>query len=298
MPAPLPTSNSSRRGAEPLWRQQGNLWCLEAAASGARGAACGLGLIEFIGGSYLAATPQISYRRLLEALARHGWRIHAWSYVPGFDHQSQANQAWRDFRQARQDHAVLWAESPSTASAPLAAERSAGDRRSGAGAPGSGSGRDQPLPVLRLGHSLGCKLHLLAPDGGRGSAGLVALAFNNYSAERSVPLLAEAGQRFGFRSEFSPSPAETLRQVASLYGQPRNLVVRFQQDGLDQSRRLLACLQQRPHDASVLLELRGDHLTPASAGLRRQLLGDWADDPSRQRGIEELCAQIERWWST
>ena len=26
------------------------------------------------------------------------------------------------------------------------------------------------LPVVRLGHSLGCKLHLLAPDGGRRNA--------------------------------------------------------------------------------------------------------------------------------
>ena len=40
-------------------------------------------------------------RRLLETLGGRGWRIHAWSYVPGFDHQAQANDAWRLFRQAR-----------------------------------------------------------------------------------------------------------------------------------------------------------------------------------------------------
>jgi hypothetical protein len=215
-----------------------------------------LGLIEFIGGSYLAATPQLSYRRLLEALAGRGWRIRAWSYVPGFDHQSQANEAWRAFRSAR----------------------------------GEGGGA-----VLRLGHSLGCKLHLLAPDGGRNGLGLAALSFNNFSAGRSVPLLAEMGQQFGFRSEFSPSPEQTLRQVAELYRQPRNLVVRFRRDDLDQSPGLLEVLQARSGDASRLLELPGDHLTPASAGLRRQLLGDWADDPARQRQIERLAATIDGW---
>ena len=235
------------------WRQRGPLWCLDPAGAERR--------LEFIGGSYLAATPQLSYRRLLEALADRGWQVRAWSYVPGFDHQSQANEAWRAFR----------------------ADRQGGGDPAGAARP------------LRLGHSLGCKLHLLAPDGGRGASGLAALSFNNFSAERSVPLLADMGQQFGFRSEFSPSPAETLRLVGQGYRQPRNLLVRFSRDGLDQSRRLLPVLQERPHDATELRELPGDHLTPASAGLRRNLLGDWADDPARQRQIERLADLLNNW---
>ena len=43
------------------WRQLGAIWQLRPAEP--------TGLIEFIGGSYLAATPQISYRRLLEDLS-------------------------------------------------------------------------------------------------------------------------------------------------------------------------------------------------------------------------------------
>jgi hypothetical protein len=242
--------------AEGEWQRRGPL--LELAARRP------VGVVEFIGGSYLATTPHISYRRLLEALVARGWLLRAWSYVPGFDHQSQANDAWRAFRRAREE-------------APLPG-----------GGPGDGA-------VLRLGHSLGCKLHLLAPDNGRGCSGLVALSFNNFSAERSVPLLSELGQQLGFRSEFSPSPTETLRQVGSSYRQPRNLLVRFRSDGLDQSRRLHAVLQERPDDATSLLDLPGDHLTPASAGLRKQLLGDWADDPSRQRQIDRLATTISAW---
>lgn len=261
------------------WTQRGPLWCLEPPGgarphgAGPRGAGphgAGLGeagpggadRLEFIGGSYLAATPQLSYRRLLEAFSLQGWSVRAWSYVPGFDHQSQANEAWRSLRR---------------------------DRLQGEAAPEPGQ------RVLRLGHSLGCKLQLLAPDGGRGCAALAALSFNNFSAERSVPLLAEMGQQFGFRSEFSPSPQETLRQVAAEYQQPRNLLVRFRRDDLDQSPRLLEALGRRRQDASELLELPGDHLTPATAGLRRQLLGAWADDPARQRQIERLAAIISDW---
>ena len=230
------------------WRQRGDIWELEPAP-------LERGTIEFIGGSYLAASPQLSYRRLLEALASLGWRVRAWSYVPGFDHQDQANLAWRRFRQLR-------------------------------GANGA---------VLRLGHSLGCKLHLLAPDGGRGSSALVALSFNNFSAERSIPLLAELGQQFNFRSEFSPSPEQTLTQVALTYRQPRNLLVRFNRDQIDQSKRLIGVLQARPDDASELQELPGYHLAPASAGLRQNLLGKWADDPARQQALERIARTIDTW---
>ena len=238
------------------WRSSGDLWLLEPAAAQAAAPAP---LLEFIGGSYLAATPQLSYRRLLEAMAQLGWRVRAWSYVPAFDHQQQANTAWRRFRELRNE-------------------------------------LDSPEPVvLRLGHSLGCKLHLLAPDGGRGCVGLAALSFNNFSAERSVPLLAELGQQMGFRSEFSPSPAATLEQVQRSYRQPRNLLVRFRSDGIDQSARLLDALRTRSGDDSQLLELPGDHLSPASGGLRRQMLGRWADDPARARRIEQLATSLNDW---
>ena len=239
------------------WQQQGSLWSLTPPQP--------RGLVEFIGGSYLAASPQLSYRRLLEALSRRGLAIRAFSYVPGFDHQDQANGAWKAFRRARE-------------TAPL-----------GPQPPGQG------WKPLRLGHSLGCKLHLLAPDNGRGSSALVALSFNNFSADRSIPLLAEIAPRFGFTSEFSPSPSETLRLVASSYRQAQNLLIQFRSDSLDQSPRLLAALQERAGDQSQLVELPGDHLTPASAGLRQNVLGAWADDPKRVQEIEQLADRISGW---
>ena len=204
----------------------------------------------------------MSYRRLLEDLCNAGLAIHAWAYVPGFDHQSQAKEAWMAFRQAR---------------------RQLKDCCGGL-----------PTP-LRLGHSLGCKLHLLAPDGGRGSHGLVALSFNNFQADRSIPLLGEIAPRLGVETEFSPSPRETLRLITRHYIQDRNLVVRFGRDELDQSDDLLEALKQRTADKTETLQLPGDHLTPASAGLRRSLLGAWADDPKRVEVIRRLTQTIDQW---
>ena len=236
------------------WRRLGKAWGLWPAQP--------IALVEMIGGSYLAASPQLSYRRLLEALASQNLAVHTWGYVPGFDHQAQANEAWSSLRRCRQELQA----------------------RVGA----------LPAP-LRLGHSLGCKLHLLAPDGGRNSKALVALSFNNFTADRSIPMLREPRSRLDFHTEFSPSPKETMRLIRECYHQPHNLLVSFGKDDLDQSPSLLHCLQQRADDATQSWHLPGDHLTPASAGLRQNLLGDWADDSARAETIKQLVETICRW---
>ena len=217
-----------------------------------------------LGGSYLATTPHISYRRLLEDLCSKNLAVHAWGYVPQLDHQSLSTQAWRDFKECR--------------------ERLE-DRVGG-------------LPLsLRLGHSLGCKFHLLAPDGGRNSLGLVTMSFNNFAADNSIPMLKKLAPKIGLQSEFSPSPKETMRLICQHYLQPRNLLVSFGEDNLDQSPSLLQCLNQRLTDESKTMHLAGDHLTPASAGLRQSLLGDWADDSSRNNTLRLLTAEILNWSS-
>ncbi|MGC6483367.1 MAG: DUF1350 family protein [Synechococcus sp.] len=236
------------------WRRCGDCWTLWPRQP--------QGIVEFLGGSYLAATPHISYGRLLEGLASNGLAVHAWSYVPGFDHQLQARQAWDAMRRCRSKLQ---------------------DRTGTHHTP------------LRLGHSLGCKLHLLAPDGGRGCHTLVALSFNNFTADQSIPLLGVVAPTLGVSTEFSPSPQETLRLIADHYHQPRNLVVRFGDDQLDQSPALLSTLKGRPNDASEGRQLKGDHLTPASAGLRRKLLGDWAEGEERQQQVEQLQTLITGW---
>ena len=99
----------------------------------------------------------------------------------------------------------------------------------------------------------------------------------------------------GVSTEFSPSPKETLRLIERQYLQPRNQVVRFNRDQIDQSLDLMKALRARRGDSSELLRLQGDHLTPASAGLRRQFLGDWAEGNERQQQVNRLQDLITTW---
>ena len=221
-----------------------------------------IGLIEVIGGSYIAIKPEITYKRLISGFLQRNFAVHSWSYVPNFDHQIQANHAWKQFRLARKtlEKRVGFVEKS-----------------------------------IRLGHSLGCKLHLLAPDGGRNCNGLVAISFNNFKANRSIPMLKEMSQRLNFQTEFSPSPIKTLQLIKEHYEQKNNLLIRFRNDNLDQNNLLLKSLKERAFDKSEIMQLDGNHLTPVSMGLREKLLKSNSRISLKYQKIDSIVDQIAYW---
>jgi len=237
------------------WRIVDKTWCLWPPRP--------KGLIEVIGGSYLSASPHISYRKLLEEISKENIAIHAWTYLPRLDHQKLSNEAWQDFKGCRRKLEKRVGSLP---------------------------------PPIKLGHSLGCKLHLIAPDSGRNSSSLVALSFNNFSANKSIPLLAEITPKLHLRSEFLPSPRETMKIILEHYIQPRNLLISFKEDKLDESSYLLEYLQNRPiDDYSQKIDFRGSHLTPVSYGLREKLLGNFAKGKHKKHQILQIGKVIRNW---
>ena len=220
------------------------------------------GLIEIIGGSYISIKPEVTYKRLISGLLQRNFAIHTWSYIPNFDHQFQANQAWKQFRLSRK---ILE------------------DR----------IGLIQKR--IRLGHSLGCKLHLLAPDGGRNCNGLVAISFNNFKADRSIPMLKKMSNRLEFQTEFNPSPIETLNLIREDYEQINNLLIRFKNDKLDQNNLLLKSLKGRDTDKSEIIQLNGNHLTPVSFGIKEKLLKSNSNSSLKYQTIDLIIEKIINW---
>jgi len=221
-----------------------------------------IGLIELIGGSYISIKPEVSYKRLISGLLKSNFAVHSWSYIPNFDHQIQANNAWKQFRLSRN----------------LLEKRVGLKQKS-----------------IRLGHSLGCKLHLLAPDGGRNCNGLVAISFNNFKANQSIPMLRKMSKRLNFQTEFSPSPRETLNLIRDNYEQMNNLLIKFKNDNLDQNNLLLQSLKERDSDKSEIMQLDGNHLTPVSLGLREKLLKSNFKSSLKYKKIDSIVDQITHW---
>ena len=237
------------------FRKRGQMWCLWPARP--------VGLIEFLGGSYLSSNPQVSYNQLLQGIAEKGIAINSWSYIPGFDHQSQANEAWKCMRKYRTKL----------------------EERVG------------PLPKsIRLGHSLGCKLHLLAPDGGRNSDSLIALSFNNFAADKSIPFIEEISFKIGIQSEFSPNPRETMEIISHYYCQSKNLLIRFEKDNIDQTKDLFKNLQNKSNNNHTkLITMKGNHLTPVSYGFRKLLLGNSFKESIKSKNLVDLINKINEW---
>ena len=221
-----------------------------------------VGLIEIIGGSYISIKPEVTYKRLISGFLQRNFAVHSWSYIPNFDHQSQANNAWKQFRLSRN----------------ILKKRVGLIKKS-----------------IRLGHSLGCKLHLLAPDGGRNCSGLVAISFNNFKADKSIPMFRKMSKRLNFQTEFSPSPIETLNLIKEHYEQVNNLLIRFKNDNLDQNNLLLKSLKERDSDKSEIVQLDGNHLTPVSLGLRERLLNSNLKSSLKYKRIDLIVDQINYW---
>ena len=106
--------------------------------------------------------------------------------------------------------------------------------------------------------------------------------------------MKQIAQKLKFSSEFSPSPERTFRIIEKTYNQKNNFLIKFNSDELDQTDRLLSCLRSRKEDNSKGIKLKGTHTIIASAGLRENLLGDWADDDLKRFTIKQISNLIEK----
>ncbi len=70
-------------------------------------------------------------------------------------------------------------------------------------------------------------------------------------------------------------------------------MIKFDDDKLDQTESLLSALKLRANDNSKGLLMKGNHTLIASAGLREDLLGEWADDDLKRKTIEKISHLID-----
>jgi hypothetical protein len=158
------------------------------------------------------------------------------------------------------------------------------------------------LPIYGIGHSMGCKLHLLI-----GSlfsverSGNILISFNNFSARNAVPLVEQFSPVFAV--EFTPSPLETNQLIAKKYQIRRNLLVKFTNDTIDQTTVLTDVLQTRFPGMVVAQTLSGNHLTPLGPDVNWQAgtvftpfdaIGQWVRQEI-YRELHQLERTVLRW---
>ncbi len=245
-----------------------------------------VGIVHFLGGAFIAAAPQVTYRWLLEQLGRQGYLVVATPFLNTLDHVAIAREVLNRFE---------------TTLDRLKATRLL---------------RKQYLPIYGVGHSMGCKLHLLI-----GSlfsverAGNILISFNNYPAKQAIPFLEQFNMldqltflkqlniKPAFDVEFTPSPQQTNDLIAQQYAIRRNLLIKFINDEIDQTAILSPVLQQRFPNMVVLQRLPGNHLTPLGQDVNWKTgdsftpfdaIGQWMKQ-GVYRDLNRLKLEMIRW---
>ncbi|GAV86900.1 DUF1350 domain-containing protein [Cephalotus follicularis] len=244
-------------------------------------------VVHFIGGIFVGAAPQLTYRLFLERLSEKGALVIATPYASGFDYFFIADEVQFKF-----DRCIRFLQETV-----------------------------QDLPTFGIGHSLGSVIHLLI--GSRYAVqrnGNVLMAFNNKEASLAIPLFSPVvvpmAQSIGpllsqmaasptirrgaeitlkqlenlsppimkqalplveqlpplymdlvkGREDFSPKPEETRRLIKTYYGISRNLLIRFKDDTIDETSTLAQVLSSESAISSMLdMSIRllpGDHGLP------------------------------------
>ncbi len=232
------------------------------------------GIIHFLGGAFVATAPQISYRTILEQLSQEGYGIIATPFLNTFDHFAIAREVLNRLE--------------------TVIERLQRSNKLSQGY----------VPIYGVGHSMGCKLHLLIGslyDVER--AGNILISFNNYPASRAVPFMEQFNTTPMLNIEFAPSPTETEQLIVEHYNVRRNLLLKFNQDDLDQSVNLNDVLEHRFPQMVTLRTLTGNHLTPLSQKIRWQTgdlftpidaIGQWFNQ-GMSRDLQNLQRELITW---
>ncbi|KAL6968747.1 hypothetical protein U1Q18_034540 [Sarracenia purpurea var. burkii] len=248
-------------------------------------------VVHFIGGIFVGAAPQLTYRLFLECLSEKGVLVIATPYASGFDHFFIADEVQLKF-----DRCLRFLQEPV-----------------------------HDLPTFGIGHSLGSVIHLLI--GSRYAVqknGNILMAFNSKEASLAIPLfspvLVPMAQsiapllsqitssptvRLGAemtmkqvenlsppimkqllplveqlpplymdlvngRENFTPKPEETRRLIKSYYGISRNLLIMFKDDAIDETTELAQMLSNSAISSMLDMSIRllpGDHGLPLQQAL-------------------------------
>jgi hypothetical protein len=225
-------------------------------------------IVHFLGGAFVATAPHVTYRFLLEDLAHQGYGIIATPFFNTFDHHQIASQVYHSLEKVQERLGL------------------------------------NSLPTYGIGHSMGCKLHLLICSQYEVQrAGNIFVAFNNFSARDSVPLLNQIPSAMGV--EFTPNPQQTLDLVDRYYNVRRNLIVKFRDDNIDQSYTLERLLKPLFPGMVTLRYLNGNHLTPLGQNVRWQTgatftpldaIGQWVKQEV-YKDLHQLQREISHWLS-
>jgi len=275
-------ARSDQPGNRSDWEEVEGCWVLRPPTSKGKPQA----LVHFIGGGFVGTAPQIFYRLFLETLALRNVLVIATPFQTGFDHLRIADETQYKFDCA---YRALASE---TAGLPvygvghsmgslihlLICTRYTVSRAGNCLLSFNNRPATDAIPLLSPLIAPGAQLlfpilQQVAASPLRQPMEQVTDMIKGMSpsqVKQVIPIVEQALPIFmdvaSGRQEFTPTPFETQNLIRSYYGVPRNMLLRFQGDSLDESTQLAQLLQGSGTIASMLditmRTLPGDHNRP------------------------------------
>ena len=221
------------------------------------------GLVHMIGGAFVGTLPRQAYGVLIELLVAKGRVVVVatpCSGLAGMDHYKAAYEAAFKFQTAC---SVLRRD--------LGADVFDADR----------------LPTIGLGHSLGCKVQILMNSiadtraaAGRQRCANVHLAFNNYAASESIPIVKELSRLQADVSRGIAAAAPVLEQISTAASELKSTAAFKDVLGTPEANQAFSFLENLGNAAKTAAGSMGgevlDEFSPSPADTVRLLSEDYA----------------------
>lgn len=264
-------------------------------------------VVHFIGGGFVGAAPQLAYRPLLEALAARGALVIATPFSTSFDHLRESDGAY--FRLQR----ALKALGPAAQALPtygvghslgallhlLIDSRYVVQRAGNILMSFNNKPATETVPLLSevlapSARALGPVLRQLATSPLRSGMEQWVDLLKGMSpsvVQQAIPALEQLAPIYLDLSqgtqEFTPPPEESRSIVRQGYAVPRNLLLRFADDTIDETAALASTLQSSAVASMLELTVKtlpGDHARPLTQDLNRI-------SPDLARAASQVAAQ-------
>lgn len=267
-------------GPEGDWREVESCWVLYPPAG--KDPTC---LFHFIGGAFVGAAPQLSYAPLLHALASRGAIIVATPFATTFDHCAAADGIHSRVQRCIKSLGPQAVTLPSFGLGHslgallhlLICSRYIVPRAGNALLSFNNRPATDSIPVLSpfiapSARALGPILSQLATSPLRSGVEQWIDLFRSLApaqVKQALPVLEQLAPIFldvaQGTEEFSPAPEQTRSTIRSGYTVPRNLLIRFADDTIDETPQLASVLQSSAAAGQLELTVRtmnGDHVRP------------------------------------
>ena len=107
-------------------------------------------------------------------------------------------------------------------------------------------------------------------------------------------MISKITSKLQLAKEYHPSPQETIKIIKRDFMVNDNVLIKYENDMIDETERLEQILNEKDGRQIKRIDMKGGHLTPVGAGVRKKLFGESLKIRGDDKSIMLLTETIAR----